>query len=398
MNNIFRKAALIHLLRNTEHSILSKSDWFYRIKPGKLDLEMIAFKTVKHYYQKEFAVRDAGRFAAQLGSRAFIVGGQTALDVAQSALIDSLGCAGVASEVHIVAGYPCVSAIDALAERYAGSGADLIVGVGGGKAMDIAKGIAYRTGGKLMLIPTSASQCACFADLIVLYAENGDPLPQSWYLPSSADVVVADTDILARKCPVRMFAAGIADSMAKLPEIEYTRVKFAPEWNDNSIAHYAYRIVQDTYRLYLESAEQACADVSAGSVTRRVEDIITANFMLTGITSALANGCRNIALPHNIYYALCRTAKPQQKKYLHGEIVSAGITAQWVFNGADEETLQRTVAVLEAIHAYTTPRDLGLDMDEAAIDRLMQTCLLRMPYFTQEEIDRAKAAMRKAWL
>ena len=54
------------------------------------------------------------------------------------------------------------------------SGADAIVGIGGGKTIDAAKAVAHPAGLPLVVVPTVASTDAPTSALAVVYTEEGE--------------------------------------------------------------------------------------------------------------------------------------------------------------------------------------------------------------------------------
>ncbi len=64
--------------------------------------------------------------------------------------------------------------IDRVSSRAQEEGADAVVGVGGGKAMDTAKAVANPVGLPLVIVPTIASTDAPTSSLAVIYTEEGE--------------------------------------------------------------------------------------------------------------------------------------------------------------------------------------------------------------------------------
>ncbi|MBU5447520.1 iron-containing alcohol dehydrogenase [Blautia sp. MSJ-36] len=83
------------------------------------------------------------------------------------------------SEIEIVDtvlfGTDCMYArMEELAEHAKKCGADMIFGMGGGKALDTAKGTAEKAGLPVFTFPTIAATCAATTALSVVYKEDGN--------------------------------------------------------------------------------------------------------------------------------------------------------------------------------------------------------------------------------
>ena len=86
------------------------------------------------------------------------------------------------------------------------------MGIGGGKIFDTAKAAAYYKKTPVIICPTIASTDAPCSALSVLYTDEG-VFEEYLFLPSNPDMVIMDTDIIA-KSPVRLTVAGIGDALA----------------------------------------------------------------------------------------------------------------------------------------------------------------------------------------
>ncbi|MDP3178196.1 MAG: iron-containing alcohol dehydrogenase [Spirochaetaceae bacterium] len=85
-------------------------------------------------------VRECGPLAAAFGKRAFVVGGRDASRA--DALLESLAAAGLTWERLACSGEPTFDDVRAATSLARASGCDLVIGIGGGSAMDTAKAVS----------------------------------------------------------------------------------------------------------------------------------------------------------------------------------------------------------------------------------------------------------------
>ena len=120
------------------------------------------------------ALQQVGSTIAQLGSRPLLIGGDRTLPIIlprlESALIGETCTIAQASY-----GADCSeSALRSLKRAVAEHQADLIIGSGGGKALDAAKLIADQCKLPIVTIPTSGATCAAWTALTFLF--SGQPI------------------------------------------------------------------------------------------------------------------------------------------------------------------------------------------------------------------------------
>jgi len=181
------------------------------------------------YIQTEKAAGLLGVELKRYGAkRAFILGGRTALSIALPRFEAGVRAEGINFLVEEFQGHCTLKKCAEVREKAEKYGADMIVGVGGGKALDAAKLVADDMGLGAITIPTQAATCAAFAVLSVVYSDEGDVL-YSLFHDREVQSVLVDTDIIATRCPPRMFASGVADALAKYPEIAFS-MDFAMDW------------------------------------------------------------------------------------------------------------------------------------------------------------------------
>jgi glycerol dehydrogenase len=154
-----------------------------------------------------------GEVCAALGKRALVIGGHAGLAAVDTQIRHQLAASAV--ELVGLSGLAVCSEenIQRLAHQVEVTGADLVIGVGGGKALDTSKAVAVQTHVPVVTIPTIAATCAAVTPLTIRYHANGhfrDLFP----LAQAPAAVIIDSEILAT-APLRWLAAGLGDTLAK---------------------------------------------------------------------------------------------------------------------------------------------------------------------------------------
>lgn len=326
-----------------------------------------AYKTgAGRYVQQADALELAGTEVARLGSRAFVVGGPNGLRVAGERLSSSLATADVPFDVRECDFPTSYEAARRLAAAARAAGCDVIVGVGGGRIMDLAKAVAATGGWPVVQVPTSIATCAAFTPLSVMYHEDGS-FRDTWRYEREIDAVIVDLQVMATQ-PARLIAAGALDAMAKVPELSHGVHALDAQAEDvQRWCAYQYALVNNEQ---LERwAPAACAEAAAGKPGAALERVVFLNVALTGIVSALTRGFRQTALAHKFYDGMRTLYAQRAAGYLHGELVAIGLVMQLVYNG-DADAAARVRELMRQLGMPGSLPEIGVSHDDAGVDGL----------------------------
>lgn len=347
------------------------------------------------YVQEKNLLPRAGEEIARLGHCPLIVGDDTALDIVRAALIPGVERACDKYEILVHNGTCNDERATEIAAIAKAGGYDVIVGVGGGVIMDFAKLCAHFAFLPVVNIPTSAATCAAYTPLSVRYTPEGKTVGTMHY-GYEVDAVLVDTDVMLTQ-PTRLLLAGVFDALAKFVEIKQ---RFNPDCDEAFPMglDYAYILAERSFRTLCRDIEGCIADMKAGQVTARVDNVIFTLIAVTGVISGIARGSNQTALGHKFYentrYLFPDTARP----YLHGEIVGIGLLLQNEYNKEREQN----AFLLGLMQKYGMPDSvsaIGITHDEQTrqtyYDRLCQSSA--MEESGESEFARLDAALKYLW-
>ena len=314
---------------------------------GILGNEEFKFGSGK-YFQFPGALFLAGKEARHFGKKAYIIGGNTALNLVASELESCLSDEGVAYTKEYYSGVPSMAKIHRLQDSIKNSSCEIVIAVGGGRVIDLAKAAAESMLLPIITIPTSAATCAAFAPLSVVYHDDGTYDHCIWH-EREIDVVLADSEILFKQ-PARLLASGILDAMAKYIEISNGKSELSlsnaslPLLTASHMAEFIYSILTQISIPAIcktqSNTNKNYVDVSENISKEEIEYTIFLNIALTGIVSGMTKGKGQTSVAHAFYNSI-RTYFPKESSYyLHGEIVAVGTIAQLVFNGCEKDIPQ----------------------------------------------------------
>jgi glycerol dehydrogenase len=164
----------------------------------------------RKYVQGRGVIGEVGEYASMLGEKAVVTWGARTKAAVSQAVSGSLRGAGVEFiDVHFNG--ECTKAEAGRIADIA-KGSDMAIGIGGGKAIDTAKGAASQTNLPHIIVPTVASNDAPTSACTVWYDEQGVCVGFDLW-PCNPDYILVDTEVIAN-APLRYFVAGIGDAIS----------------------------------------------------------------------------------------------------------------------------------------------------------------------------------------
>lgn len=255
---------------------------------------------------------------------------------------------------------------------------DIVVGVGGGKAIDTAKGISLELSVPIVVVPSIASNDAPTSRLIVIYDENHHIL-EVRKLPRNPDVVLVDTSVIAN-APSRYLLAGIGDAIAKKFEAEQCAKTNALNFFGGRQTATALALCNSCYEIIRNHSAAAIAAVDANRVNDHVEHIVEANVLLSGL--GFESG--GLALAHGLTRGL--TAQKETRNALHGELVAWGLLVQLIVEGRPAEFTAELMTFYKSIGLPTRLNDLGFrNPVNLPIREIAEVTLREAPYIKNLE-------------
>lgn len=269
--------------------------------------------------------------AARAEGPVLLVHGTVGYPRVRERLDAALAAAGVNALRRCHEGSCHPAALAGLAAEAERTGAAWVLGVGGGRVIDTAKGAALVAGRPYAALPTSPATCAATAATVVLYDEAGrhQAVREDGVVPA---VCALDAGLLAA-APDRLLAAGVADAWAKVHEVRLTGGGALA----SATGRAAVALLDDLAKVL---AEHARAALAAGPGGEREPALLPSRVLVAeaavlypGLIGGLAGAEAKLALAHPLHDAL--TFVDGSHAALHGEKVAFGTLVQIRLAGRD---------------------------------------------------------------
>lgn len=310
------------------------------------------------YIQGENALATLPGIIRLFGNRGLVLASQTARNNILS-VYDFGEIPGF--EVEEFGGECCEKEITRVMEIIAARQMEVLVGMGGGKAIDTAKIAADRANIPVIIVPTIASTDAPCSGCAVVYSSDGI-FDHVHYQKLNPQVVLVDTQIIARS-PVRFLIAGMGDALATWFEARSCERTKSKNECDGYSTMTGLNLARLCYDTLLEYGEAALIANENKVITPALNRIIEANILLSGIGFESSG----LAAAHSIHNGL--TALEETHSYYHGEKVAFGVLAGLHLTDAPPAEMETVYAFCEKIGLPTTFCEIGIK--EVTREKLM---------------------------
>lgn len=312
-----------------------------------------------------------GRFPVlcrELGKTFVVVGGVTAMQKG----LPSLRAALEESDMEMLAALPfggcCTqAAMDRLITEITPLNPDFIVGMGGGKAIDTAKGVAFAMHLPLVSLPTLVSNCAPITALSVVYREDG-PFDRFVFFDGPPALTLVDLEIAAN-APDKYFRAGMGDTLAKHLESTFSARGDVLGVGMDHMSAIGVALSSTCYGPILQYGRKALDEVLRREAGPAMEICARSIIVSAGLVSLMANDDYNCALAHAVCYGL-QLFDHVEESCLHGDLVAYGALVQLMLDGKPEQA-KKLQTFLKSLGTPVTLGEMNVPLDRAALQNTL---------------------------
>lgn len=303
------------------------------------------------------------------GKKAVVVGGKTAIEKAKPEILEGIK----GSDIEILdfiwfGGDSSYENVEKLKKNKIVQEADMVFGVGGGRACDTVKTLCDMEDKPFFTFPTLASNCAACTAIAVIYNADGT-FKEYHYMKQPAYHTFINTKIIADSLS-NLFWAGIGDALSKECEVLFAaRDKFM--YHTPLMGTCIAKVCTDPL---VEYGKKALNDCKEKNPTFELEQVALDIIISTGIVSNFAtheaqkdpkdNYYYNSSLAHCVYYG--SSMIPACEKHLHGEIVSFGVLCLLTYDNQIEER-DRIMKFNKSIGLPTTLKEIDLKEEDLKV-------------------------------
>ncbi|HGL2653016.1 TPA: iron-containing alcohol dehydrogenase family protein [Streptococcus pneumoniae] len=229
-----------------------------------------------------------------------------------------------------------------IAERAIATDIDCIVGMGGGRVLDVCKYASFISKRPYLSIPTTAANDGIASPVAVLKRQDDRPKSLGAAIPS---MTLIDIDVIASG-PIQNIKAGIGDTISN-----YTALKdweLAVERGKDEMHGFAYLMSQNSLDTLMKT--------KYNSITPDFIEVLVNSLVLSGIAMDFAGSSRPVSGSEHLFsHALDYYGSTRN---LHGIQVALGTVAVLKLI---ENSVDTVVDYLQRFEVHINPKLLGID-------------------------------------
>lgn len=293
---------------------------------------------------------------------ALVVMGPKTLDIAGRKVMDLLHDAGL--DVNYLVVTSCnIKDIVFVEEKIGELKPQVVLGIGGGTKIDVAKISSSHKEIPFISVPTTASHDGIASPLVSL---KGLDKPYS-VMAQSPMAIVADTNVIINSS-YRFTASGCADVIAKLTAVRDW--KLAHEVKNEYYGEYAANLALMSARLMLRNAELIKPENEEGL------HVLLEALISCGVAMSIAGSSRPCSGSEHLFsHALDQVAP---KPALHGEQCGVGAIMMARLHNINWRQVRDT---LKSVGTPTTAEELGIESDHV-VEALVRASEIRPERYT----------------
>lgn len=234
------------------------------------------------------------------------------------------------------------------------SGTDCIIGVGGGRVLDTAKGTADLLTIDCITIPTVLGTCAAYTPVSAVYHPDRTFKCVDYY-KRAPYLCIMDLTLLMES-PLEYFMGGIGDTLAKWYEAEGITSQL--EGPLPAMVSVGLQTAKVTQKLLLEESQEAIMSHKRKKLTPAFQKVAEAVVAIAGTVGGFAGESGRMAGAHAIHNGM--SLIKETHSYEHGVKVAYGILVQLTAAGKYDDA-QALQTFYETNGFYQTLSDFGVN-------------------------------------
>ncbi|WP_249869024.1 iron-containing alcohol dehydrogenase family protein [Oceanobacillus saliphilus] len=267
-------------------------------------------------------------------------------------------------------------------------GADCVVGIGGGRLLDTAKGTAALLHIDYIMIPTVLGTCAAYTPLSAVYHPDHTFKAVEYY-ERAAYLCLMDLHLLVES-PKSYFMGGIGDTLAKWYEAEAI-TRHVDDNDLSAMVHVGLKTAKLTQEILLNDTKEAIASLERQEVTPAFARVAEAVVAVAGTVGGFAGEYGRMAGAHAIHNGM--SLVPETHESAHGVKVAYGVLVQLMASG-DEAEVKKLIPFFDENNFPRRLESFGVskNLPEAAAEIAefaaseQETFHLAVPHITKEAI------------